>query len=163
MGVRDTDIRAGNTPIQVRKQRKPRTLKGGRGVCTDREQLFRSEESSPQGGRWRECGWERGHKVTDGCLRTTEPRLSSAKLVRFGYEKSRTLARLGLCGSPGSGFLFAERFLSECKLCTCRRRRASSAVQACWAASAFFMSQLRATARALGSSLETDCSKKKNH
>lgn len=65
MGMRDTDIRAGNTPTQVRKQeRKPRTLKGGRGVCTDREQLFWSEESSPQGGRWRECGWERGHEVT---------------------------------------------------------------------------------------------------
>lgn len=82
---------------------------------------------------------------------------------RFGYEKSRTLARLGLCGSPGSGFLLAERFLSECKLCTCCRRRASSVAQACWTVSAFFMSQLRATARALGSSLETDCSKKKNH
>lgn len=105
----------------------------------------------------------RGHKVTDRCLRTSEPRFSSAKLVRFGYEKSHTLARLGLCGSPGSGFLFAERFLSECKLCTCCRRRASSVVQACWTVSAFFMSQLRATARALGSSLETDCSKKKNH
>lgn len=162
MGVRYTDIRAGNTLIQVRKQRKPRTLKGGRGVCTDREQLFRSEESSQQGGGGGSVGG-RGHEVTDGCLRTTEPRFSSAKLVRFGYEKSRTLARLGLCGSPGSGFLFAERFLSECKLCTCRRRRASSVVQACWTVSAFFMSQLRATARALGSSLETDCSKKKNH
>lgn len=83
MAVRYTDRYTGrqHTHTGKKTERKPRTLEGGRGVCTDREQLFCSEESSPQGGRWRECGWERGHEVTDRCLRTTEPRFSSAKLV----------------------------------------------------------------------------------
>lgn len=89
-----------HTHTGKKTERKPRTLKGGRGVCTDTEQLFWSEESSPQGGRWRECGWERGHKVTDGCLRTTEPRFSSAKLVSGLAMRSLALWPVWVSAGP---------------------------------------------------------------
>lgn len=78
MGVRYTDKRAGNTHTGKKTERKPSTLKGGRGVCTERNSFSGGGELT---AGWRECGWERGHKVTDRCLRTTDPRFSSAKLV----------------------------------------------------------------------------------
>lgn len=98
MGVRDTDIRAGNTLIQVRKQRKPRTLKGGRGVCTDREQLFRSEESSPQGGGGGSVG---GNEVTRSRMGVYRPQNPGSPLQSLSGLAMRSLALWPVWDSAG--------------------------------------------------------------